>query len=149
MAFVCPSVEAALTKVPKNSIQLRFYFLLCKIFVLASRKTFPGDGKFCWNMELTPPDTSSRIQYSANSTKCSETDIGRGGGRGEGKLGGGGKGGKTAEKWNKETRVIRYSKTAWKWYHWTSLGKDITATGFLNFFILTLNFWKDFKVLSR
>ncbi len=95
MTYVCLSDEAALNNVQKTQYNSAFIFYYVKFFTLASRKTFPEDGKLCWNMELTPPDTSSRIQYSANSTKCSETDIGRGGG-GRGKLGGGG--GETAEK---------------------------------------------------
>ncbi len=59
-----------------------------------------------------------------------------GGGGGRGKPGGGGRG-KNGWKWNKETRGIRISKTAWKWYYW--IGKDVNRYSFLYYIIFILS----------
>jgi hypothetical protein len=40
-------------------------------------------------------------------------------------------------------------RSAWAWYPWVGLGKDVKHYKFLNLFILILNFWKELKVLSR
>ncbi len=39
--------------------------------------------------------------------------------------------------------------SAWEWYHWIGIEKNINRYMFLIFLISLLNIWKDFKVLSR